>query len=214
MSAPAATLAVIAKAPVAGRVKTRLCPPCTPQEAAQLAEAALRDTLATVLATPAGRHVVLLDGERGPWLPAGFTVLPQRGGGLDERLANGFADIGRPALIIGMDTPQVTSALLTAGLAALERSPAVLGATDDGGYWTIGLREPRADALVGVPMSRADTCAAQRLRLAQLGLDVAELPGLVDVDDAGSARVVAAGMDPASAFAQAAAAAGLARRAA
>jgi rSAM/selenodomain-associated transferase 1 len=210
----AATLAVIAKEPVAGRVKTRLCPPCTPQEAADLARAALRDTLATVLATPAARYVVLLDGAPGPWLPPAFEVLPQRGAGLDERLANGFTDIGGPALIIGMDTPQVTPALLRAGLAALTRAPAVLGATADGGYWTIGLREPRPDALVGVPMSRADTCAAQRARLAQLGLAVAELPRLIDVDDAATARAVAAQLGPRSAFARAAAAVGLTQAAA
>lgn len=63
MSASAPALAVIAKAPVAGRVKTRLCPPCTPQQAAALAGAALQDTLAAVAATPAHRRVLVLDGE-------------------------------------------------------------------------------------------------------------------------------------------------------
>ena len=67
-------LLVMAKAPVAGRVKTRLCPPCTPGEAAGLAEAALADTLDAVLEAGAGRCILALEGEPGPWLPAGFEV--------------------------------------------------------------------------------------------------------------------------------------------
>ena len=90
---PAAVhLLVLAKSPVPGKVKTRLCPPCTPEQAADLAEAALRDTLTAVGATPVVRRTVVLDGPVGPWLPAGFEVLPQRGDGLDERLAAAFDD--------------------------------------------------------------------------------------------------------------------------
>ncbi|POX42483.1 glycosyltransferase, partial [Streptomyces sp. Ru72] len=84
------TLLVIAKEPVPGRVKTRLTPPYTPQEAAALAEAALTDTLNTMLQVPARRRVLVLDGARGPWLPPGFEVLPQAPGGLDERIAAAF----------------------------------------------------------------------------------------------------------------------------
>ena len=107
------SLIVIAKAPIPGLVKTRLCPPCTPVEAAGLAEAALADTLARVLETPVDRRVVVLDGQPGDWLPDGFEIFAQRGDGLDERLAAAFADVGGPALIVGMDTPQLTSALLS-----------------------------------------------------------------------------------------------------
>ena len=64
----------MAKEPVPGRVKTRLVPPCTPRQAAALAEAALADTLHTVLAAPARRRVLVLEGEPGPWLPAGFDM--------------------------------------------------------------------------------------------------------------------------------------------
>ncbi|HEV2820151.1 MAG TPA: DUF2064 domain-containing protein, partial [Solirubrobacteraceae bacterium] len=106
MSPSAPALAVIAKAPVAGRVKTRLCPPCTPQQAAALAAAALSDTLAAVAATPTHRRVLVLEGERGDWVPEGFEVIPQRGDGLAERLADAFATIGEPTLLVGMDTPQ------------------------------------------------------------------------------------------------------------
>ena len=110
-------------------------------------------------------------------------VLPQRGDGLDERLAAAFDDLGGgPALILGMDTPQVTSALLRKALDALADHDAVLGPANDGGYWCIGLRRPDPAALLGVPMSAADTLAAQRARLRSLGLRVAEVATLVDVD--------------------------------
>jgi rSAM/selenodomain-associated transferase 1 len=194
MTRPAPTLLVIAKAPVPGRVKTRLCPPCTPVQAAELARAALRDTLAAAAATQrAGRRVLLLDGEPGPWVPRGFEVVPQRGFGLAERLAHGFADVGGPALLIGMDTPQVTPALLAASVRALEAPgvDAVLGPAADGGWWALGLRRPEPRALSGVPMSTPDTCRRQRRRLASLGLRCAALPVLRDVDTIGDALAVA-----------------------
>ena len=103
---------VMAKAPVAGRVKTRLCPPCTPEEAAILAEAALIDTLTAALCSSFDRVVLALDGAPGPWLPAGVEVVAQRGEGFRERLATAWTEIGGPAVQIGMDTPQVTPALL------------------------------------------------------------------------------------------------------
>jgi rSAM/selenodomain-associated transferase 1 len=185
-------LVVIAKAPVPGRVKTRLCPPCSPGQAAALAEAALRDTLDAVRATPAARRVVVLDGAPGAWLGPGLEVLAQRGDGLDERLAAAFADVGGPALVVGMDTPQVTPALLEAGLRALGDNPAVLGDAHDGGFWALGLRSPDPRLLVGVPMSTAHTGGAQRARLLGFGLRPGTLPALADVDDIAGARAVAA----------------------
>ncbi len=197
-------LIVIAKAPVAGRVKTRLCPPCTPAQAALLAETALVDTLDAVAQTPATRRVCVLDGEPGPWLPAGFEVIAQRGAGLDERLAAAFADVAEPAFLVGMDTPQLTPVLLTDAVDALE-SPgieAVLGLTDDGGYWGIGLRRSWDALFVGVPMSQDDTGALQRSRLEQEGLVVdVSLPQLRDVDHIADAYAAAA-LAPHSRFAQ------------
>src|SRR5947209_16004252 len=108
----AATIVVLAKAPVAGRVKTRLCPPLMPQEAATLAEAALSDTLVAVLATRCARRVLALDGAPGLWLPTGIEVIGQRGERLDERISCAFDDVGGPALLIGSDTPQVSTTLL------------------------------------------------------------------------------------------------------
>lgn len=180
------TLLVIAKEPRPGRVKTRLTPPFTPEEAAGLAEAALADTLDVVARTPARRRVLVLDGTPGPWLPAGIEVVPQCAGGLDERLAAAFAGCDGPALLIGMDTPQVTPALLTVDFTDCD---ACFGPAEDGGFWALGLADPAPELLRGVPMSTPDTGAAQRRRLAHLR--VRELPLLRDVDTAGDATLVA-----------------------
>ncbi|MEU0677224.1 DUF2064 domain-containing protein [Streptomyces sp. NPDC006172] len=183
------TLLVIAKEPRPGRVKTRLTPPFTPVEAAALAEAALADTLRAVAAAPAARRVLVLDGVPGPWLPPGFDVVPQCDGGLDERLAAAFAGCDGPALLIGMDTPQVTPELLTVDFADAD---AFFGPAEDGGFWALGLAAPDADLLRGVPMSTAVTGAVQRERLVEAGLRVRDLPSLRDVDTAADADAVAA----------------------
>ena len=118
----ALTLLVIAKAPVPGRVKTRLTPPCSPEQAAGLAHAALHDTLAAVSLTPAGRRVLVLDGDPAGVSAEGFEVIAQRpDGGLDARLEGAFAGITGPALLVGMDTPQLTPELLAAAVRELER---------------------------------------------------------------------------------------------
>jgi uncharacterized protein len=200
-------LVVIAKSPEPGRSKTRLCPPCTPEQAALLAEAALRDTLAAVAAAPARRRILALDGEPGSWLPGGFEVVPQRGEGLGERLGHALQGAGGPGLVVGMDTPQVSPALLADAARALRRpgTDAVLGPALDGGYWTIGLRDPDPAVFEGVPMSSDRTCEAQRGKLAELGLRVATLSWLRDVDTIEDAHAVARAC-PGSAFAAALAA--------
>jgi uncharacterized protein len=186
-------LVVIAKAPAPGRAKTRLCPPFTPEQAAALAEAALRDTLAAVAAAPARRRLLALDGEPGEWLPPCLDVVEQRGGGLGERLATALLDAGGPALVVGMDTPQLTAGLLRPSAARLVQPgvDAVLGPALDGGYWAIGVREPHPAVFEGVPMSSPITGVAQLRRLAELGLRTAILPPLRDVDTAADARTVA-----------------------
>ncbi|MFJ8047063.1 DUF2064 domain-containing protein [Streptomyces luteogriseus] len=183
------TLLVIAKEPRPGRVKTRLTPPFTPEEAAGLAEASLADTLHAVAATPATRRVLVLDGAPGPWLPPGFDVVAQCAGGLDERLAEAFAGCTGPALLIGMDTPQVTPELLTVDFADCD---AWFGPAQDGGFWALGLACPDPALLRGVPMSTPTTGAVQRERLVAAGLRVRDLPALRDVDTAPDARAVAA----------------------
>ncbi len=185
------TLIVIAKAPRAGHSKTRLCPPCTPEQAAALAQAALCDTLAAVLAARADRRLLALDGEPGAWLPDGFDVVAQRGDGLGERLAAAFEDAGGRAFLVGMDTPQVQPRQLEAGLSALDRADATLGRAPDGGYWGIGLRCPDQRVFDEVPMSVPGTADAQLSRLADLRLEVAALPVMRDVDTIADAVMVA-----------------------
>ena len=194
---------VLAKAPAPGRSKTRCSPPCTLEQAAELAAAALHDTLAAVAATPARRHVVALDGPAGSWLPAGFDVVAQRGHDLDERLAAAFTDVGGPALLIGMDTPQVSAPILVEAQATLIGGDvdAVLGPAEDGGYWLVGLRQPDPAVFLGVPMSRADTAQVQLARLYERGYRVELLPSLRDVDTFADAVAVAA-TTPGSLFAR------------
>ncbi|MFF4835898.1 DUF2064 domain-containing protein [Streptomyces sp. NPDC001315] len=183
------TLLVIAKEPLPGHVKTRLTPPFTPREAALLAEAALADTLRTVLRTPVERRLLVLAGRPGPWLPPGFDVVPQCPGGLDERLAAAFGGCDGPALLIGMDTPQVTPELLTVDFADHD---AYFGPAEDGGFWSLGLASPDPALLRGVPMSTPTTGTVQRQRLVAAGLRVRDLPLLRDVDTAADAEAVAA----------------------
>ena len=186
---------VMAKAPRPGRVKTRLCPPCTPQEAAAVATAALADTLDAVATCGAARKVVALDGDPGPWLPPGFEVIPQRGTTFNQRLTNAWADTGGPGLQIGMDTPQVSSDELDALLARLDHGaprPAVLGYALDGGWWVIGWRRcnPRA-AFADIPMSTPTTGLAQERRLLGLGCNLSRAAPKQDIDTAGDLAAVA-----------------------
>ncbi|MET8680994.1 DUF2064 domain-containing protein [Streptomyces sp. NPDC004647] len=174
-----------------GRVKTRLTPHFSPQEAARLAAAALADTLEAVRDTPAARRVLVLDGRPGPWLPPGFEVVPQCAGGLDERLAAAFALCTGPALLIGMDTPQVTAEFLAQGL-DFRHAEAWFGPAADGGFWALGLAEPEPALLRGVPMSVPETGSVQRRRLTHACLAVRDLPVLRDVDTAADAAAVAA----------------------
>jgi len=194
---------VMAKSPVAGTVKTRLCPPCSPTEAAAIAQAALADTLDAVGACQADRRVLALDGPVGDWLPEGFEVVPQRGDSFAARLAAAWEDVGGPGLQIAMDTPQLTATLLDAALDQLSTGvPAVLGRTSDGGWWGIGFQQPAAGVFDGVPMSAADTAERQLARCAELGIQVEDLPPLRDVDTWDDA-VAVAGDAPATRFAAA-----------
>ena len=185
---------VLAKVPRPGRSKTRLQSPCTPLEAAQLAGAALLDTvLAVEKASIDGRRVLALDEPVPSLARPGWHVLQQRGDGLDERLASAFEDVGGPALLVGMDTPQVTPGLLELAVSRL-RLPdvdAVLGAARDGGYWAVGLRRHNPSVFLGVTMSAATTAIETRARLRAAGLRVADLPKMRDVDTIEDAWVVA-----------------------
>ena len=178
---------IIAKAPVAGLVKTRLCPPCSAEQAARVAAAALADTFDVVasVARAAGvRTVLLLDGMPQPWMPTNFEIVHQRGDGLAERLCNGFADLGA-GVIVGMETPSVAGALAD-GIDAVRRGLDVIGLATDGGYWMIGLSEAGVQlgtaAFDGVPMSQSNTGLSQLGRLHSLGRAVRTLPVARDLD--------------------------------
>ncbi|RZU73824.1 hypothetical protein EV384_2252 [Micromonospora kangleipakensis] len=209
-------LLVMAKAPVPGRVKTRLCPPLDPDRAAAVAAAALLDTLDAVRAVPGVAPVLAHAGPlnravRGAEIRAalaGWTLLPQRGRNLGDRLAAAHVDAGaafpgRPVLQLGMDTPQVDADLLGAAVAALAGTDAVLGPAADGGWWALGLRDPAvAVVLRAVPMSTPVTGRSTRAALAGRGLRVDALPELADVDEWPTAVAVAAAA-PAGRFAAA-----------
>lgn len=186
------TLIVLAKECVPGRVKTRLTPPFSPEEAAALAAASLADTLEAASRVRADRHLLWFDGTA----PAGtgFEVGAQPGGGLDERLAAAFEAVDDRAVLIGMDTPQLDPAVLQAVLDDDSGADAWFGRANDGGFWALGLdpRAARGDLIRGVPMSVGHTGAAQLLRLTLAGLRVRRLPSLTDVDHVEDAREVAA----------------------
>ncbi|MGH3098391.1 MAG: TIGR04282 family arsenosugar biosynthesis glycosyltransferase [Streptosporangiales bacterium] len=205
-SAAPVQLVLLAKRPRPGRVKTRLSPTYTPRQAADLAAAALQDTIDAVAAARCVGRVLAFDGPPGGWLPAGFGFVRQRGDGLAERLryaiADAYARHPLAVLLVGMDTPQVTPAMLESAARSLVSSPydAVLGPATDGGFWTIGMRRPHHAAFSGVPMSTATTCREQLRQLAHLRLRVGILRPLTDVDDAATAEAVAA-IAPRSRFA-------------
>lgn len=204
---PAPHALVVAKAPVAGLAKTRLGALVGDVPAARLAAAALLDTLdACEGAVGAGRLHVAMTGdpgaaERGGELRerlAAYDVFEQCEGGFDVRLAHAHRTVaerapGAAVVQVGMDTPQLTPALLSDVAAGLADADAVLGPAADGGWWVLGLRDPgAAGALVGVPMSTARTGELTRAALHASGLRVGTAPELRDVDEVADARAVAA----------------------
>lgn len=209
---------VVAKVPVPGRVKTRLCPAVSACAAADIAAAALLDTLATARRLAHGRPVVALQGDldqavrRDEILEEmrGIPVIDQRGDTFAERLAHAHADTadlfpGSSVLQIGMDTPQVTPAHLESAATVLgDGHDAVLGPAVDGGWWLLGLRKPlhAERVLPEVPLSRADTGRRTLAALTYAGLNVGELDVLSDVDTLRDALDVAR-LVPGSRFARA-----------
>jgi hypothetical protein len=209
---------VLAKSPVPGLAKTRLCPPASPSQAAALASAALLDTLDAVRTVPETVPMVAWTGDLAKAVNSeelshkldGTVKFRQQGDLLGARIAAAHAEVacrapGSPVLQIGMDTPQLTTRTLADALAVLTGEPgpdAVLGPADDGGWWALGLRDPRAAKLVEeVPMSRADTGDKTLDALRSGGLTVVLLDRLSDVDTAADALAVGEHCPPGSRFA-------------
>jgi glycosyltransferase A (GT-A) superfamily protein (DUF2064 family)/SAM-dependent methyltransferase len=189
----AQTIVVLAKEPRPGRVKTRLQARFSPEQASALAAAALSDTLAAVRASRVQRRVLAWEGDPTGW-NRGFEVVAQPDGDLSVRLASAFSAVqtarpDEPTLLIGMDTPQVQPWLLEHRWGGAD---AVLGLSDDGGFWAIGLRNVDPYAVFdGIEMSTDRTGAIQFARLLDLNLSVQLLPPLRDVDEPADAEVVA-----------------------
>jgi uncharacterized protein len=219
----AVTLLVVAKAPEPGRAKTRLAATVGDRAAADIAAAALLDTLDAVAAAPVAARVVALTGDLDSAASAAeirqrlesFTVIGQRGDGFADRLANAHADAAYqagelPVLQIGMDTPQVTAELLTSCAGRLLDTPAILGLACDGGWWVLGVRTPAtAECLRTVPMSQPDTGALTLKALRASGIDVTPVQRLADFDVVDDVAAVREACGPASRFARVTRAAGL-----
>ena len=220
MSVVPVTLLVVAKAPVPGRAKTRLAATVGDRVAADIAAAALLDTLDAVAAAPVAARVVALTGDLDAAASAAeirqrlvsFTVIPQRGDDFADRLANAHADAadGYPVLQIGMDTPQVTAELLTDCARRLLDAPAVLGFAYDGGWWVLGVGTPTiAECLRTIPMSQPDTGELTLKALRDSGIDVTSVQRLADIDVVEDVAAVRDACGPASRFARVTRAAGL-----
>jgi uncharacterized protein len=190
---------VVAKAPVPGLAKTRLASTIGDRPAAELAAAALLDTLDAVAAAHVQARVVALTGDVDAACASSeirrrleaFMVIPQRGDGdFAARLANAHVDAaavaGHPAVLqIGMDTPQVSADLITECASELRETDAVLGPARDGGWWLLGLRDASAaDCLRAVPMSRPDTGALTLAALTAREIEVSLVTELADFDTA------------------------------
>jgi hypothetical protein len=177
-----------------------LCPPLSPSSASEIARAALADTLDAVAGCSADVKIVALAGRPGPWVPAGFQVVPQVHGTLDRRLAYAWAATrelsGACGIQVGMDTPQVTAGELDALIETLVSSPvpgALLGPAADGGWWVIGLRGADPHRVFRhVPMSTPRTGAFQLNRLRALGLRPRVVDTRRDIDTISDLRAVAA----------------------
>lgn len=201
MSPP--TVLVVAKAPIPGLAKTRVAKTIGDLLAADLAAAALLDTL-EVVGSVGWPVVVALAGnlekacrreEIGAALSS-FTVIEQRGKDFAERLttAHHDADSGRGVVQVGMDSPQLAAVDLWVAAESLESYPAVLGPAEDGGWWLLALRSAvHSKALARVPMSQPDTCRLTAEALREAGADVGMLRPLADVDTWADALELAAG---------------------
>jgi rSAM/selenodomain-associated transferase 1 len=191
---PHDALLVFVRAPVEGRVKTRLAAALGPRGALRvyrrLAEHALAAARALGPAVSLRVHVTPADDVPAvrAWLGAGPAYLPQAEGDLGARMAAAFADAfaagARRVVIIGSDLPDLSPDLLRRAFDHLSATDAVLGPAADGGYWLLGLARPLPEVFAGIAWSTDGVLAATLARLRAAGIEPARLPTLRDVDEA------------------------------
>lgn len=190
---PEVALFVVAKAPVAGRVKTRLVPHLTPEQAAQIAGWMLRGTVRSVQRLRGVEPIVAVDPpeaaeELGAWLGGRIRVLPQSDGALGARLEDlfrrGFEGNHRAVIVLGSDHPGLPRRYLRGAVRWLRRGGdrVVLGPTEDGGYYLLGLSRPHPELLRGIPWSTPGVFRATVERVRAQGLALRVLPRWFDVD--------------------------------
>jgi rSAM/selenodomain-associated transferase 1 len=196
-------LTVMAKAPRAGKVKTRLSPPLTLEQTAALNIRFLRDTTENLATIPGAAGLISYTpvGDEALFaglLPHTFALVAQRGDGFGERLLAAAQDIlaiGYGAVcLIDSDSPTVPAAAYYQAVQALARpgDRVVLGPTDDGGYYLIGMKHAHAAAFERITWSTGSVYAETVARCHEAGLDVVTLPTWYDVDDAATLEVLRA----------------------
>lgn len=193
-------LAIMTKAPRAGTVKTRLQPPLTPEEAAELNVCFLRDIAAAIISSRGeskGVGVFTPPGSEGEYanvLPSDFVLVPQRGDSFGERLTNAAADLLRVGFesccLINSDSPTVTADAFRQAMVQLQHvdNRIVLGPSDDGGYYLIGMRKVYRRLFEDIDWSTEQVFAQTLDRAQELTLSVHVLPKFYDIDDATALR--------------------------
>ena len=184
------SICLFVKAPVAGRVKTRLMPAIGARACADLYQAMAEDTFAVASQVPDTSVSVAYEASPDfpapDWLPGVRAWFPQEGAGLGDRLSQAvrvaFAAGAGPLLVIGSDLPSLTTELLGKAFALLESAPLVLGPSADGGYYLIGLRDPRIELFNGIAWSTPRVFAQTVERAAEAGLGYRRLPVRRDLD--------------------------------
>jgi hypothetical protein len=184
-------LGIFAKQPLAGRVKTRLCPPLSPQQAAELYRTCLQETIATMAEAPAER-VLFFAGDRSYFAEAfpGLRLLPQSDGDLGRRLDRAFAQLFAEgcsaAALIGSDSPDLPIPLVADAFAVLNNCALAVAPARDGGYVLIGQSAHNPGLFRDMPWSSSDLWPATRRRAEQLGLCFRQLDTWEDLDDLAS----------------------------
>ncbi len=189
-------VALIAKAPVAGRAKTRFCPPCTKEEAAAFALAFLQDTAALVRKVDMDSWCAYLGDEAAlrTIVGDGFQLLAQRGSDLDGRLANAVDDLFNmgysQVIVVGADCPTISPQYLRDAINFLDQYDVVIGPANDGGYVLLAQRVRDRRLYEGIEMSTEFVMAETIQRANNAGFSVKKLPVLHDLDTA--AELIAA----------------------